>query len=298
MRMRADLAIAFVAALALPADAEPLTATCAELTSALQSVEGYSFRAPPAAPVDDWCVLDGAVLTATRVDRPTLSAEHLRLRGSTEDGALASLEIDIGGLRVSPKAGDRAMDDRLRAMFRLQTADMHLSVARNAGEDRLELRGGEIRLSGGTEVSFGADIQGAELSMASLLGGSLTALDLDWRNDGRLLRPAMEAAGERLVQGATGSGAVDAARRALTALADSLPGTLFAADARAEIEQLVAALPQGRGRLRLSLTSEDGIGAARVAVAALSRDPLGPDAMARIFDESHLQIDWQPGLAP
>ena len=96
--------------------------------------------------------------------------------------------------------GGTVIDPTLQAMFRLQSADLQLAATVNAVTETLEIRGLALRLSGGTELTLGADIKGAGLSPLSLAAGSLTALDLDWRNDGRLLGPVMEAAGARLAR--------------------------------------------------------------------------------------------------
>lgn len=295
MLNRAACAISLGLIFSTPAQAEP--ATCAALTAVLTSIGGYSLTAPPAGDSEGWCVLDGARLRPDG-DGPNISVETLRVKGEAVDGAPVSIEVDLTGLRISPSLSDRGMDDRLRALFRLQTADLRLSAQRKEAADMLELRDGKVMLSGGTEVTFSADLAGADLSAASLLTGALTQLDLTWKNDGRLLRPAMEAAGEGLVEGASGSAAVDAARGALDKLVDAMPAGVFVGDSQKELAALIPALPQGRGRLVLALTSEDGIGAARLAVAALSDDPLGTSAMARLFAGTQLTADWQPGLAP
>jgi hypothetical protein len=60
----------------------------------------------------------------------------------------------------------------------------------------------------------------------------------------------------------------------------------------------VAALPQGRGRLVLRLEAPQGIGPAGLALAALSDDPLGAEALARLLAGATLTADWQPGLQP
>ena len=294
MRRCAELVLMLSLALAAPALGDTRPADCALLTGALQAIPDYRFTAPPAADAAGWCVLDLARLTTTRPDRPIVSARRMRLRGLAEGDRLVALEAEIAGLRVLPKAGDREMDDRLRAMFRLQEAELRLSVA--ATPEGLEVETLDIRLSGGTELRLGASLAGAELDRTRLMQGRVTRLAVEWRNDGRLLRPVMELAGEALVDGAEGGAAVDAARLALRHLVGNLPETLFAEGGRRQAERLVAALPQGRGRLTLLLADPDGIGAALLALAVLSGDPWGPEALARLFSGSRLELDWQPGL--
>jgi hypothetical protein len=57
-------------------------------------------------------------------------------------------------------------------------------------------------------------------------------------------------------------------------------------------------MPQGRGRLRVEFRATEGIGAAQIGIAALSDDPLGPVALARLFQGARVTVDWQPGIAP
>jgi hypothetical protein len=279
-----------------PAGAEPAPADCAVLAAPLQAIEGYAFDAPPAAGTAGWCVFDGATLRTPAADRPNASVERFRLRGTTDGGALVGVEAEIVGLRILPKAGDRDMDDRLRALLRLQALDISFSAA--ADGELVQLRPFTLRLGSGMALRLEMDGKAGGLDPASLLAGSLTALTLDWQNDGRTLRPLMEIAGETLVEGAEGSVAVDAARTALRTHAKNLPDAFFADGARAELAALIDAMPQGRGRLVLTLTSEVGIGAAKIAVLALSGDPASPEALARFLGGARLELDWEPGLQP
>jgi hypothetical protein len=291
--------LAFCLCLGLPAAADTKPADCGTLAGLPGAImSGYSLSAAPAGEEDGWCVLDGAALKGGAPDQPDITVKRLRIRGFETEGKLVSLDIDLSGLRVTPKIGDTDMDDRLRSLFRLQTADLRLSVNGNNIDDRLELRGGKLVLSGGTEVEFAGDVADAELSAPSVLLGRLTRLDLRWKNDGRLLRPAMEAAGEALVEGAKGSTAVDAAREALGALAGALPTGSLAGETADALKQLIVALPQGRGRLSLEFVSEGGIGAVQFGLAALSDDPASPEALARLLAGCVITVDWQPGLAP
>jgi len=259
---------------------------------------GYILTEPPADPEAGWCVLDGAALRATVTDRPDILADRLRLRGTMADGVMVSLQLEATGLRLRPKLSDRNLDDRLETLMRLQGADLRFEASVNPATDTLEIRELVLRLSGGTELTVGADIRGAGPSARSLPGGSLTALDLDWRNDGNLPRPVMEIAGERLGGGLKGTAAVDATRQALSALVEALPDAAFDGGGKDALARMVASLPQGRGRLLLSLTAPDGIGAARLLIVGLSDDPLGPKALASLLQGARLTVSWQPGLMP
>lgn len=299
MRMRLD-ALLVCLGLSLPAGAETGPADCAALVAAVQTVSGYAVTAPPAGADAGWCVLDRAVLRAASGSEvaPEFSAEGLRLRGTEAKGVAVSLEVQVTGLRLRSKAGVQAGEDRLRTIFRLQSADIGLRVILNPATDTLEIREGLLRLSGGTELVLSADIKGGGLTLASLAGGRLTALDLEWRNDGRLPRPLMELAGQRLPAAPNGTGSVEAARLALGDLIATLPETVLSGDDRAALARMVASLPQGRGRLRLSLTASEGIGAARLLVAGLSEDPRGAAALERLLSGVRLTAAWRPGLAP
>jgi hypothetical protein len=296
--MYRSLVVALVIGFAAPVCAEPLPADCTRLIAALQAIEGYTFTAPPAGSDGAWCVFDGASLRTMAADQPNFSADRLRLQGMADGDELVALSLDMAGFKVLPKAGDRQMDDRLRSLFRLQTASVNGSAQVNGLVGRLELRGLTVVTQDGMELRLDADIQGAGLDLGSVLAGSLTRLELDWRNDGRFLRPLMEILGEQIDPEATGTAAVDATRAALDDLAAALPASIFAEDAQEELAQLVAALPHGRGRLSFGLLSDAGIGAAQVAMAALSDDPMGPKSIGRVLAGSHLTVDWQPGLTP
>ena len=284
--------IGLLGLLAGPVAAEP--AGCPELAAALEGLTGYQVTAPPAGPEGGWCVFDRAVLKAE--GGPDLAAERLRLRGELADGALVELAVEADGVRLAPGLGQRDLDPVLRETLRFQTAEVAFVVT--VSPEGLALRGGVVRLSGGTEVKVEADLAGAGLSAGSLLPGRLTWARLDWRNDGKLLRPVTERWGESLVNGALGGKAVDAARVALQHMVLNLPPSLLPEDGKDRLQDVLDAVPQGRGRLVLEFRSAEGIGAAQVAVAVLSGDPLGPEALARLFAGAELAVDWQPGLVP
>lgn len=288
MPMRLEFALLVL--LSGPVAAGP--AGCPEIAAALEGATGYRVAAPVAGPDGGWCVFDRALLKADGA--PDIAAERLRLRGEMVDGAVVQLALEAGGVRVAPGLGQWDMNPTLRETLRLQTAEV-AGVLR-VGSVGLALRGGRLRLSGGTELAIEADLAGAGLSAGSLLLGRLTWATLDWRNDGKLLRPVMESWGETLVDGAVRGAAVDAARLALRHIARNLPGSLFQGEGQDGLEDLLDALPQGRGRLWLEFRSAEGIGAAQVAIAAFSGDPLGPEALARLFAGAEMAVDWQPGL--
>lgn len=259
-------------------------------------MEGYALTVPPAGPEDGWCVLDGLVLRSDVPERPDVTVDRLRLRGLVDNGVPVSFEVDLAGLRIRPKVGDRALDDRLRGVLRLQSADLRLLVLADPATDTLRLENLDLALSGGMELSLSADVAGA--GFAALAEGRLVSFDLTWRNDGRLLRPLMALSGERMAPDLTESQAVDAAREALRGALAALPEAMFQEEARGALERMITALPQGRGRLVLSFAAEEGIGAARMMMAGLADDPLGADAMAQLFEGARLTANWTPGISP
>jgi hypothetical protein len=267
------------------------TPDCAPFTAALATIDGYEVNIPPAAPDGDWCVLDGTALRSAQPGWPDVTVDRLRLRQTaTEVG------LDLQGLRAAPRPSDRQMDDRLRSMLRLQSADLNLRSVHDPDNRRVTLSAFRLELSGGTSLDLSADIEDADLSAAGLAGGRLTRASLVWRSDGRLLRPIMDMAGEGLA-GTPGGPAVDAARAALEEIVDLLPPASLDDASRKALAAAIRALPQGRGKLVLTLASEDGIGAARLGMAALQGDPLSPKAMAALFDGATLTATWTPGLA-
>lgn len=301
--MRKRLSLLLIAfGLSSPAGAETVAADCDRLLDRVEALGGYEVDAPPAGSVDGWCVLDGATLRAADGGPLDLVAGGFRLRGEASGegtpGSIIALEIRITDLRPRPRPAAREMDERLRTLLRLQSADLGLRARLAPDNGALEIREGLMQLSGGTELLFAADLLGAGFSRSGLALGALTALDLEWRNDGRLPRPLMEMAGERLPSAPTGGAAVDAARAALVDLVAALPEAMFAEGSRDALARMVAGLPQGRGRLRLSLGAPDGIGAARLLIAGMSDDPTGPDALAALLAGTSLSVDWRPGIGP
>lgn len=297
--MRRHLSAAcLLISLAAPLGAEPLAADCGVLQAALETVRGYKLSVPPSGMQDGWCVLDGAALRSDVPGQPDLTADRLRLRGTTDGDALVAVEVDLTGLRAAFKAGDDGIDDRLRGLVRLQSADLRFAASVDSATGVLTLSSGQFKMTGGTEVTFGATGTAASLSSAALLAGRLTGFDLSWRNDGRLLRPVMEMLGEGLVDGAQGDAAVGAARLALRHRIENLPNAILVDDSDDELGQWVAALPQGRGRFVLSLKMAEGIGAAQLLVAGMQDDPTGPKALAQLLSGAEVTANWTPGLSP
>ena len=293
MRKRLSLGVV-LALLAGPAVAE--TAECAALIAAVEGATGLGLTAPPAGMEDGWCVLDGARSSGEGSVRVTV--ERLRLRGEAAGNELVALEILGEGLRVSPSLSDRDMPGWLRDFLRLQTAKVDLALRRDEAGDQLLLERGRLGLSGGSELVVIGEVAGAELSAASLLTGRVTRLAAEWKNDGRTLRPLLEAMGAQLEPGATGTKAVLAARAALSGVIETVPEGSLPEESAVALTAFIAALPQGRGRLTVTVASDAGIGMAQLGMLALSDDPLGPQALARLFADVAVGADWAPGIAP
>ncbi len=292
MRLR----LALVLALAAGPGAAETPVPCAGMPEALRDLSGLTVSAPPAAMAGGWCVLDGARLTGAGV--PTVAAGRLRARAGAEGAEVLSLEVEGQGLRLAPGLQERDLPGWLRDLLRLQTADLRLALRRDPGEDRLMVDEARLELSGGSALRLSAEASGAGLSARDLPSGRLHRLRLDWRSDGRSLRPALAAWGAAVEPGAEGGAAVEVARGALMALVAALPEAALGEAGRTELEAAVRALPQGRGRLVAELVAERGIGAAELGLLALSRDPASPEALARLLAGSRLEIDWQPGIVP
>lgn len=288
-----SLGVLLAFALAGPVAAET-AADCAILVDAVETFTGLELSAPPADSQDGWCVLDGARLTGEGA--PQVSLERLRMAGTVAEDDLLSLEIDGAGLRLRPALNDRDMPGWLRDLLRLQSAELHLKLRRDDAADQLGLEDGRLDLSGGSALVLTGTLAGARLSAPSILTGRVTVLHLDWTNDGRTLRPVLEALGTAVEPRSTGTQAVLAARAVLLGFVDDFPrDSLPDADGEA-LERFIAALPQGRGRLVLDFASEAGIGAAQLGLLALSDDPASPKALARLFDGARISASWAPGL--
>jgi hypothetical protein len=263
---------------------------CAALLQGLADLPGYRLEAPPLPPdPQGWCILDGARLYSDRPGWPSLAVDRLRLRLTD---ALVVVEARGLGARAAP--ADRQMDDRLRDLIRLQAADLRL-VARHdpmAGVVRLEEA--LLTLSSGAELRLTGLMRAEGLSSGALAAGLLQDLALDWRNDGRILRPVLELLGQPLPPGDL---ALEAGRARLVAAIAALPDAAVSEDSRRALERLAADLPQGRGRLTLRLAGP-GIGAPAALRALIGGDPFGPVALERLFSGARLTADWRPGLAP
>ncbi len=290
MRLRLGLLLILLAG---PVAAGP--AGCDLLISSVEAGTGLLLNAPPAGMQDGWCVLDGASAAGEGL---RISAEKLRLRGEAEAGQLLALEVTGQGLRVAPTLGNRDMAGWLRDLLRLQSASVHLALRRDEAGDRLLVEQGLLNLSGGAELLLTGEVAGAELAGASLLTGRVIGLHLEWKSDGRTLRPLVEALGAKLEPGAEGPMAVLAARGALSGVIKAMPGESLPEEASTALQGFVAALPQGRGRLVLDLAAPTGIGAAQLGLLALAEDPTSAQALARLFSGTQITANWTPGLSP
>ena len=277
-----------------PALAEPGPADCAALAALVRDFTGYDVKAPVAGPADGWCVLDGARLISGRSDQPDLRVDTLRIRGESDGDTITAVEVSATGLRLVQGLGAKHLDERLQAMVRLQSGDLALRVGMNPTAGRLEIRGGALVLTGGTEITFEADLAGATLTPLGVAAGRLTGLALDWKTDGRLIRGAMEAVGTGIDDRLAGTEAIKAARAGLQSVIDALP---VEDESRHHLSRMAASLPEARGVLHLSFQSDKGIGAADLLVAGLAKSPL-QDRLASLFAASRLQAVWSQGLQP
>lgn len=294
MRLKVGLVLA---TLAVPVGAQtvPEPASCAGLEKLVEAATGLDLIAPAAASPDGWCVMDG---TRSALGEVRVSAERLRLRGATLDAGLVALEIEAAGLRVAPALNNRHMPDWVRDLLQLQSADLQLALRRDEAGDRLLVERIHLVMSGGGELYLTGEVAGAELAMASLMTGHLTRLQVEWQNDGRTLRPVIEALGAEVQSGAQGTEAVLAARQALQDLIAALPADSLPDDGRTALHAFVEALPQGRGRLAVDVVSDRGIGAAQLGLIAMSDDPTGSATLQRVFAGTKVSAHWSPGLAP
>jgi hypothetical protein len=295
MPMRLRLAVALALGISGPLAAQT-AADCIALVATVENLTGLTLTAPPAATEDGACVLDGARLTGEGA--PKITLQRLRIGGTVVDGTVGSLEIDGDGLRMAPALGDRDTADWLRDLMRLQSAEVHLSLHRDEDADLLVLDRGFLRLSGGAELVLKAEIAGADLSGASALTGRVTKLYLEWKNDGRTLRPMLEALGEGLKPEAKGPAAVDVAREMLRGLVAAVPESSLTEGAADALDDVILAVPQGRGRLIVDIRSEGGIGAAQAGLLALADDPASPKSLGRFFEGALISASWTPGLSP
>ncbi len=289
------------ALLALPVGAWAEDADCAALVAGLKGISGgYEITEARPFEADGWCRIDGLVLRGKAEDVPNISAKTARARGTRVDGVLTALEVEATGVRVAPKIGDRRMDDRLRSFLRLQTADLLLSATWDEDADVLSVGTLAVTLPGRNRLGLSAEIKGADLSSATaLLGGSVTALDVQLVTDGRVAGPVMEMAGRRMLpDGADDGSAVAAVREVLAGVIDAMPAAALDDEGKSELTRMLAGLPRTTGTLEFGLRSGDGISPARLALHGLRDDPLAPTALAALFEGAALTVDWQPGATP
>ncbi len=302
LRNCAALLMAGAAVCSAPSLAEQASkADCSALVAGLGGMSGNR-ELQDARPVESegWCRIDGAMLRGMTDEVPNILASTVRMRGTALGGDLTALEVEITGLKLAPKIGDRVMDDRLRSFLRLQTADVAFSAVWNKEADLLVIRNFVLSLPGRNRLSLNAEIPGADMSAATaLLGGRVTVLEVELVTDGRIARPVMQMAGERLLPaGADPDDAVAAVRTRLARVVEAMPVAVLDGEGKFALTALLAGLPQTTGTLRLTLWAEDGISAARLALNGLRQDPLAPQALAALFEGVALTADWQPGAAP
>lgn len=281
-------ALILLAFLASPVAADE----CAAVSGRLAEIGQEYVLGPQAlAEKDGWCQLDGAALMAKAVGQPNLSVETLRVRGSGLAGAptpaegFLEIEVEITGLRVTPKISDRTIDARLKAFLRVQVADLSFVARWNPETGDVQVRQLVLALTGGTRLTGGADLAGVDVATLrgtklTLLTARLMQMDMELVVQGQALRPLIEASGQ--------------AREKALVLVPDLPDAAFDADSKAALGAWLTALPQA-GVLRLALRSPDGIGALQVALAGRRGEPLGPEAIAQVFQGATVQVDWQPG---
>jgi hypothetical protein len=141
-RMKTRAVAVACSLLAFPVLAE-VTPDCSSATLALTSLEGYEVTIPPKGPDQGWCVLDGAHFRSAVAGWPDLHADRLRLRQTETE-----VELDVQGLRATARASDRDLDDRLRSLMRLQSADLRVRAVTDADAGVLRVTGLRLQAVG------------------------------------------------------------------------------------------------------------------------------------------------------
>lgn len=177
MRTAARTLMLVLGLVAEVAKAEEPKPDCDTLRTVLAGVGGYEPAPQPAVERDGWCVLDGATLRSYRAGWPNLAVRQVQLRQGG-DAESPWIELVLTGLRAAPRVGDDSIDSRLRALFRLQSADLWMVAVHHVSADQLDLRVTDLRLSGGTYMALAVSLRGAGLDPATLPGASLSLIHI------------------------------------------------------------------------------------------------------------------------
>lgn len=282
-----------MAVLAGPVGAETAPAACDEVVALVTGVVG-DLVVPPQAAQDGWCVLDGARSSG----EVRISTEALRVRGERLDDRLVALEVEGEGLRVAPALNNRDMPGWLRDLLRLQTAYVRVLLRRDDEADLLQVEHCDLTLGDGTRLSLMATVEGSELDPKTLPAGRVTDLHFEFRHNGRLFQPIMEALGNGVWENASGSRKTDFGRTRLLGVVGALNQGAVSEETAGELGRFVRSLPEARGLLVVNVSSEAGIGAAQLALLALAKDPTGPEALERFLAGTQVSASWTPGWTP
>lgn len=262
------------------------------------------------AMVDDWCVIEQAVIDMPGNYTPDWHARQLRFRGTALPWLIGAapvpdrLEVAVEGLALVIQTGDAQMDYLLAAQARANPVRADLVLSWDAAQRALSVERLEIGFPGANRLLLSARLAGVDLGSTGAMQMSVTSFavteaDLLVQSNGLFERYLLMALGPVLLPR---EGDMEAAAARLKAdmakVVDDLPEAFLAPASKAALTALVAELPNPSGTLTVTMRSVAGIGPARVMGYAMTGVPATLAEAAPLLDGVTLDVGWAHAETP
>ena len=301
MRM---LALALALALPLPVVAQDRACDreWAAMT-ALSDLNDLSQGAVVAA--DDWCEAWDLRIGDPEGFGVVVAVDVLRWRGEGFDrlvdgtGLPTTLVAEVEGLRAVPRFGDTVGDWVASVQSEGTGSDGRIDIVWDDATRVLEVREASLDLGLGNEGALTASIVGLDLMSiesltTSVMSAGLTRMSAEVRVNGAFERYWLLPLATALIPYDTVDPAEEVKSLKLDGIEaiESFPDAIFPGETRAEMTQVVAALPHPRGVLRIEIAATPPLGVPRFASIGLGLAPVTFETWWSSLEGVTAEVDW------
>lgn len=301
MRMLA-LGIALAAPLPVVAQDRACDREWAAMT-ALSDLSDLSQGAVVAA--DDWCEAWDLWIGDPEGFGVVVAVDVLRWRGEGFDrlvdgtGLPTTLVAEVEGLRAVPRFGDTVGDWVASVQSEGTGSDGRIDIVWDDATRVLEVREASLDLGLENEGTLTASIVGLDLTSiealtTSVMSAGLTRMSAEVRVNGAFERYWLLPLATALIPYDTVDPAEEVKALKLEGIEAiaSFPDAIFPGETRAEMAQVVAALPHPRGVLRIEIAATRPLGVPRFASIGLGLAPVTFETWWSSLEGVTAEVDW------
>jgi hypothetical protein len=288
---------------ATPALAGPITtATCQDVWAMVETAVADPVQAGAPSLTGNGCVVRDIEVPSEGDYGVAIKIRSARFAGdglTPTDGwlPLTALNLSLGDIRLTPQIPDATTTWLLD--HQSARAGIKLDLDATSSDKVWRLNGLKIDFPGDNQLEMTAGVSGLDLSsrteaIASLGWARLNALDLSFQMDGFFETYLLMPLGSVLLSGAANPDQrVSQLKAEAVTLIDALPAGSVDAASKSALKDLLADLPNPKGKLGLKVVSDAGFGAPNLMPLVLNG--LGDDpakTLATLLNGVKIEVTW------